>query len=611
METEQQQQQSLQASRQQQQQSPQASQQQQQQPQQQQQEQLKLEAKKKKQDQINSKRVNSIYKTLAMPSVTISRMDVNSSVYGLVYLITAPNTSEAFAFYTPDQRGISKPVKKFVCKLLFSSKISFTVNFINYTKEATKDTDAKAEANRQSHIYIETVKTGRPICPDILTVLQFTNKDVLTVFLNDFMQQTDLFTEELLKAIKAGDTVTAIFMECVDGYDPLTEIKSLKTIDSFIPTLTPEQKNDLYNLTIAQILITVFIDKGESYNLDNHQGNILVTKIKNINTQIIYFNVGGEKASNMVGGKRVETIDDIIYTTSLIDFGLFIEEKDIPQLLNDFKQRTNNTAKKGEMETLINKYIGEIKRICTAITTANNVTPQQVCDLLKSLLNLCQLFFEIKFNWNRSNIDWVLDYLCLYLNISRAPVRSIESKLMIANVEFELNKNQYLVTKDSGKLRLGKEIRKKQVELMRDQRNQNKKDIVEISLDKQGVYKVFDKIAEDMNEILTSKSTYYTVGTVTKAVDLGQYYIGGVHIVDEDLGNKAAFARAAADDIKATEKEKMQAKAGNTITSFIQKAKSQKIIKRAKLFNASKKNLPIGDSSNLITQSDSSMSDFD
>jgi len=507
-----------------------------------------LKALKDKQTRINERRRNSIYKTLAMPSVTISRMDVNNSVYGLVYIITAP---DAYEFTTPNQQGIPKVVKKFVCKLLFSSKISFKVNFVNYTKEATSDAMAQAEANSQSKIYLETVKTGRPICPDILTVLQFTKKNVLSVFLKDFMQQTDLFTEELLKAIKPGDTVTAIFMECVDGYDPSTEIKSLKTIDSFIPTLTPEQKNDLYNLTIAQILITVFIDKGESYNLDNHQGNILVTKIKNIISRNIYFNGGGEKASNMVGGKRVETIDDIIYTTSLIDFGLFIDENDIQLLLDDFQKRTNNLDTRLKMKQLIEQYIGEIKVICKAITDANNITSQQVCNFLKSLLNLCQLFFEIKFNWNRSNIDWILDYLCLYLNISRAPVRTIEADLMIANMQFEFNKNQYLLTKDSGKLRLGKEIRKKQVEFMRDQREQNKKDIISIAEPAKGAYNVFDKIAQDMNEIMRSKSTYYTYETVKAAIDNDQYYIGGVMPITKDLGTKEAYAKRAEIDARA------------------------------------------------------------
>jgi hypothetical protein len=54
------------------------------------------------------------------------------------------------------------------------------------------------------------------------------------------------------------------------------------------------------------------------------------------------------------------------------------------------------------------------------------------------------LFFEIKFNWNRSNIDWVLDYLCLYLNISRAPVRLIEADLMIVKMQFEREKQEVI-----------------------------------------------------------------------------------------------------------------------------------------------------------------------
>jgi hypothetical protein len=531
----------------------------------QQQKEKALKALKDKQAQINKRRRDSIYKMLAMPSVTISRMDVNNSVYGLVYIITAP---DAYEFTTPNQQGIPKVVKKFVCKLLFSRKISFPVNSVNYTKEATSDAMAQAEANSQSKIYLETVKTGRPICPDILTVLQFTKKKVLSVFLKDFMQQTDLFTEEMLKKITADDIVTAIFMECVDGYDPSTEIKSLKTIDSFIPTLTPEQTNDLYNLTIAQILITVFIDKGESYNLDNHQGNILVTKIKNIISRNIYFNGGGEKASNMVGGKRVETIDNIIYTTSLIDFGLFIEEKDIPSLLDDFQNRTNNHGTRLKMETLITQYISEIKEICDKIKkNVNQVSPEQVCNFLKSLLNLCQLFFEIKFNWNRSNIDWVLDYLCLYLNISRTPVRTIETELMIANMQFEFNKNQYLATKDSGKLRLGKEIRKKQVELMRRQREENKKDIETIKyiVPVPGAYNVFDKIAQDMNDIMKAQSAYYTDETVTKAIEDGQYYIGGVITMNEDLRSKADFAKEAAEDIKIKAAEDIKIKAAEDI----------------------------------------------
>ena len=102
-------------------------------------------------------------------------------------------------------------------------------------------------------------------------------------------------------------------------------------------TLFNEPSLSLLRGEITQILITVIEEEGEKYNLDYHEGNVLITRIS-----------------------------PGIFKTVLIDFGIIM---DIPKLLSI----TNDLVKQQELQ----QYISNIKGVINTITQNKTISYRQ------------------------------------------------------------------------------------------------------------------------------------------------------------------------------------------------------------------------------------------
>ena len=488
---------------------------------------------------INKFRSKLIFDMLKTSDLTVNLNDPEGSAFGLVYIITAPH---ATGIEGPDENGNAVPYKKFVCKLLFGNQDSIAMNTasassssssssspiiidvdlgsganIVYKKEITTRDNVLKEAENQSQVYQLTVINGQPICPDIVTVLEFNELDTIRQFLSLLKQipldldntnksTNHLFTEALLNVIQERNLVTrAIFMECVAGYDPSLEIYSLGTMSNIVPVLSGDEKEYVYCSSIAQILLTIIVNNGTKYNLDNNTKNIIIALNKDI------------------------------LITSLIDFGIILDETNIHELM-ELCSRTysRNPVKSSDINTKITQCVEKIQSICSRIKQQGYqvINPELVLNILQPLLIFCQLCFEIKYNWDHSNMGWVIDFLSYtgnQRNIDRSIVRNLKKELDDEYKFYGQFNSEYSITRDP---LLPLQILKSKNNIIRLKlalRNQNMMDITRLNESN-----VNPKIAELIIRFMTNQSQTFNPQTVSEAQQKHQYYEGGLYVVTSE-----------------------------------------------------------------------------
>jgi hypothetical protein len=372
-------------------------------------------------DQVNETRMGYMLEMLLQSNNKVELIHPDSGAFGIVMSIHIPGKTY---FFGPDSDGrLIVPIHKFICKILItpvtsslqSINIDYKGNIVN--KMLTSETNAVVEAQTQSNIYISTVTYGDPVCTDIAAFLKIRSADIRSFFtilfprlvLDTQCRQSIqcMFIDSLIDEIERNRLdIFATFMEYAVGNDPTAVTLPFLDRKLFVPS--PNNDN-MFSSIIAQILITVIEEEGEKYNLDYHEGNVLITRIS-----------------------------PGIFKTVLIDFGIIM---DIPKLLSI----TNDLVKQQELQ----QYISNIKGVINTITQNKTInysllTDQLVLTLIQNLFKLHQRIIEL-YNGYKSKIDWILDYLCQTQIpiISRQRVKALDNKIFEILEEIDNSSSQF------------------------------------------------------------------------------------------------------------------------------------------------------------------------
>lgn len=548
----------------------------------------------------NQRRARTFINMMTELTPIVQQMDVRGNNYAVVYIVTissdktvtdkiryAANTGDVIGnmFWGINLNKEESPIMKYACKLLFSppsgssmQSISISVGpGMNVTKSLTPLDAVRLEGERCATLYRDTVINGWPICPDIATVLQCQSLHIPQLFRLLSIQNN--ISQELIQQIQTNNlTTTMIVMEFVEGYNHTAEIRSLLTLDTFIPSAIQET-NNIYMSSIAQILIAVISDNGKLFNVDNHRGNILTSRLENEEKQFIYIT----KIIDMGLCFSIEEIKTLITNSSdqtLLESSLpyyystqtqiQIPTTPVLSTVNDAlgqiypdKMPTappsatapTVTDLKDEYVKVVQMLADKIKKgppqvamdISVAATVGQpnkyNMTNKNLCEyILQPFLLICQFVFELKFGWLKSNVNWVVDFISSFQQIDRSIVIGLEQQMKDTNTSYERiniaynvclkkhnsGKNFATLFKDPEYKSLIQQMTSSKLKLKTLKtriRCQNINDILSIT-DAYPINEI-NAMIQTFMVIPDSKNTF-TRETVERAVSQGLYYTSGV-----------------------------------------------------------------------------------
>jgi hypothetical protein len=551
----------------------------------------------------NQKRAETFINMMTELNPSVQQMDVRGNNYAVVYIVTIPseksvtdkirsasNTEGVIGnmFWGINLQKRESPIMKYACKLLFSpsprssiQSISISVSpGMNVTKSLTSLDAVRLEGERCAALYRDTVINGWPICPDIATVLQYQSQNIEELFRLLPIQSN--IKQQLIEQIQRNNLITTmIVMEFVEGYNHTAEIRSLLTLDTFIPSAIQET-NNIYMSSIAQILIAVISDNGNLFNVDNHRGNILTSRLKNEENQFIYIT----KIIDMGLCFYLQQIIELISSSSeqtLLESSLpyycstqtQIQIPTTPELstLNDALDRINQNTIPTESsakplataQTVIDlkgEYIKVVQLLANKIKTGPpqvamdvsgaasgrqrnkyNMTNKNLCEyILQPFLLICQFVFELKFGWLKSNVNWVVDFISSFQQIDRSIVTGLEQQMKDTNTSYEIINNAYneflkkhnsgrnfaILFKDKEYKSLIQQMTSSKLKLKTLKtriRCQNINDILSIT-DAYPINEINAMIQKFM--IIPDPNNTFTKENVDRAVTQGLYYTNGV-----------------------------------------------------------------------------------
>ena len=446
----------------------------------------------------NQRRAQTFINMMTELTPIVQQMDVRGNNYAVVYIVTissdktvtdkiryAANTGDVIGnmFWGINLNKEESPIMKYACKLLFSPPSGSSMQSIsisdglgmNVTKSLTPLDAVRLEGERCATLYRDTVINGWPICPDIATVLQCQSQNIPGLFRLLSIQNN--ISGELIQQIQINNlTTTMIVMEFVEGYNHTAEIRSLLTLDTFIPSAIQET-NNIYMSSIAQILIAVISDNGKLFNVDNHRGNILTSRLENEEKQFIYITKIIDMGLCFYLRQIIELIssssDQTLLESSLPYYYSTQTQIQIPttpelSTLNDALGRINQNTRptelsakplataptvtdlKGEYVRVVQLLADKIKTgppqvamdISVAATVGEpnkyNMTNKNLCEyILQPFLLICQFVFELKFGWLKSNVNWVVDFISSFQQIDRSIVTGLEQQMKDTNTSYE------------------------------------------------------------------------------------------------------------------------------------------------------------------------------